>query len=204
MTLRAVLWLYDCGISCCEIKLGEHKTECWDPDLGPAYFLGMRDNFPAPQFPHLGHWINGHSPIVGQWTWTKIMYVKVHFKPHGIKQMNDIIFPGITADYFSSLVCTKIFLPALDKVARCFGPNFEIRCQLFFLLILGPLAVCPLWTSPAVQGLGPFREAGRPPRTSSNPTFNPCWLSFYGWRFCFLLNVTDDRENHYFILKLFH
>lgn len=36
------------------------------------------------------------------------------FKLHGMKQMKDVIFPGITADYFSTLVCTKIFLPALD------------------------------------------------------------------------------------------
>lgn len=65
--------------------------------------------------------------------------------PMAFKQMNDIIFPGITADYFSSLVCTKSFLPALDKVARCFGPNF--------LLILESLAVCPLSTSPACSQL---------------------------------------------------
>ena len=53
-------------------------------------------------------------------THTHTMYVKVLFQPHGTKQMKNIIFPGINADYFSSLVSTKIFLPALEKVARWF------------------------------------------------------------------------------------
>ena len=51
-------------------------------------------------------------------THTHKMYVKVLFQPQGTKQMKNIIFPGINADYFSSLVSTKIFLPALEKVAR--------------------------------------------------------------------------------------
>lgn len=49
---------------------------------------------------------------------TEMMHVSLRCKPHGAEQMEDIIFPGINADYFSSLVCTKIFLPALEKVAR--------------------------------------------------------------------------------------
>ena len=53
-------------------------------------------------------------------THTHKMYVKVLFQPQGTKQMKNIIFPGINADYFSSLVSTKIFLPALEKVARRF------------------------------------------------------------------------------------
>lgn len=43
--------------------------------------------------------------------------MKVHLKPHGTEQMNDTVFPGIGADCFSRLACTKIFLPVLDRVA---------------------------------------------------------------------------------------
>lgn len=69
MTLRAMLWLYDCGISCCEIKLGEHKTKSAETQIQvliTAYLLVMRDNFAAPQFPLVCNQINGYSPIVEQ------------------------------------------------------------------------------------------------------------------------------------------
>lgn len=122
--------------------------------------------------------------------------MRVNFKPHGAKQRKDIIFLGIRADYFSSLVCTKIFLPAMANDARLLWTQTRNNVPIIFSFSSQASSCMPSLNKscllPAVYRIVPFKER-EPQRASSKPTSNLCQFSFYGWRFCFILNVSGDE-----------
>lgn len=111
---ETLLGFCDCGFLPWD-KTGRVKAKEY---LIAPPLLSVRDLVSLYLVPLLCDWFTEALAALQSESWDGLRWCMWVCKPHGAEQMEDIIFPGINADYFSSLVCTKIFLPAWEKVSR--------------------------------------------------------------------------------------